>query len=269
MSTISLPTKSDETCSNAFLLDENLCLNTSLGVINYNVQHLSGGLTFLNDYGQQWNNLFTIFANNSARWIISSTNLKTLSAKWVDTYKTVNALSANWCKEFSLYLPTMINLNYWNSISFNDQLNIGQQWLNLNFPPRQMANGQEVSLYVYLFEEKPFSFSFQRSLYEPCTPNGGGATVSCGQCPTPFRGCNHHGGRAGWGPCDNAYDYCTKVTTGAGTLEFSCEGQGAKTLSIGLTQNYVENYTAGVQRIRYINLNNTWQYSPIYLIDDF
>jgi hypothetical protein len=258
MPTVTLPIKSDETCSNIFLLDEKLCLDTSLGVINFNFQQLSSNLRILNTYGQQWNSLFTVFANNSSRWFTSSTNVYSLSSKWVNTYQTINSLSATWCKEFSLYYPTIVEIGSWYALTTNARNNIAINWLNLNFPASKFVNNQIISFFINLFQQKPFTFNFIRSLQEPCTPNGGGASVSCGQCASPHRGCNHHGGKAGWGPCTNAYDACTKRTTGYGTQSFSCTGNGAKTLRIGKTQGYVDTSTARVVRLRFQNINNSW-----------
>jgi hypothetical protein len=258
MATVTLPIKSDETCSNIFLLDERLCLDVSLDVINFNFNQLQSNLNVINNYGQQWNNLFTVFANNSSRWFTSSTNVYSLSSKWVNTYQTINSLSATWCKEFSLYYPTILEINSWYALNTNAKNSIATNWLNLNFPASSFPKNQIISFYINLYQQKPFTFSFMRSLYEPCTPNGGGASVSCGQCPTPSRGCNHHGGRAGYGPCTNAYDGCSKQTTGYGTQSFSCRANGYKTLVIGKTQNYVDTSTARVIRLRFQNINNNW-----------
>jgi hypothetical protein len=259
MSTTNLPIKDDESCSNVFLIDERLCLSESFPIINVNIDQLKNNLSIIESYGRQWNNLFSLFTGSSARWIQSSLNVYKTSGVWVDMYNTVKTLSANWTKEFSLYYPTVLEINNWYNQSEGTQDSIIKPWLNSNFPATDYTSEQTISLYISLYQELPFQYRFNRSMYEPCTPQGGGITLSCSVCPTPYRGCNHHGGKAGYGPCTNAYDACHATTSSSGMASYSCvPSSGIKTLNIAKYRTYTDTSIARIIRIRYRRYNNAW-----------
>ena len=218
--------KTTPTCSNIYLLDDTLCLSNTLGTINYNVSSLSIAISDVTRYNTSWSNLYTIFTTYSSKWIKTATNIQAFSAVWLNTATTVSTLSSRWNKLYTLYYPKMIDINDWISLGTTAQ-------------------------------NKAFSFRFNRSFYEPCTPTGGGLSISCNGCSRPSRGCNHHGGRAGWGPCTNAYDGCS-VSRTAGAVSVSCTGSGAKNLSIGLVRNASDRNTARTVKVSFKNINRNW-----------
>ena len=249
--------KTTPTCSNIYLLDDTLCLSNTLGTINYNVSSLSIAISDVTRYNTSWSNLYTIFTTYSSKWIKTATNIQAFSAVWLNTATTVSTLSSRWNKLYTLYYPKMIDINDWISLGTTTQNNRLITWLNTNFNPKQYNLNQLVDVVVYLNQNQTFSFRFNRSFYEPCTPTGGGLSISCNGCPRPSRGCNHHGGAAGWGPCTNAYDGCS-VSRTAGAVSVSCTGSGAKNLSIGLVRNASDRNTARTIRVSFKNINRNW-----------
>jgi hypothetical protein len=257
----SLPEKLNYDCSIIHLIDEDLCLDKSVDVINYNVEALSYSLSSLEEKAINWNALYSLFSSNSAAWLSVTSNLKNFGERWNTAHNTVKQLSSNWSMEFSLVFPTVISFDDWYTNSNYINLSI-PNWLNANFISSNYTEGQTVSVYVNLFKDYNFSYTFARKLEEPCTPTGGGATINCINCRDygvgiPSRGCNHHGGAAGWGPCDNAYEHCTYTTP---TLYASapCSSSGAKTLSISYSLTGADSTTARIVRQRYKNTNNSW-----------
>ncbi len=249
--------KTTPTCSNIYLIDETLCLSSTLGTINYNVSSLSLAISGVTRYHNAWSNLYTIFTTYSSKWIRTATNIQSFSATWLDTATTVSTLSARWNKLYTIYYPKMLDISYWNSLGTTNQNNFLRNWLNVNFNANKYNLNQLIDVVVYLNQNQPFTFSFNRSLYEPCTPTGGGLSLSCNGCSRPHRGCNHHGGRAGYGPCTNAYDACS-VTRTANAVSVSCTGSGAKTLNIGLNRNASDKNVARTVKVSFKNINRSW-----------
>jgi hypothetical protein len=249
--------KTTPTCSNVYLIDENLCLSNSLKTINYNVSSLSSSIVDVTRYYTSWINLYTVFTTYSAKWIKTATNIQSFSATWLDTATTISSLSSIWGKPFTVYYPKMIDIVYWNSITKTNQNQTLINWLNVNFNPQITNLNQIIDVVVYFYQYQPFTFSFNRSLYEPCTPTGGGLSISCHGCGRPYRGCNHHGGRAGKGPCTNAYAACG-VSTSVQAVSISCTGTGAKLLNVGLSRSGVDKNVARTSTIRFQNINKNW-----------
>lgn len=253
----SLPEKLNYDCSIIHLIDEDLCLDKSVDVINYNVGALSYRLASLEERATKWNALYSLFSTNSAAWLNVTSNLKNFGERWNTAHNTVQQLSSNWSIEFSLVFPTVIGFDDWYANPYYINLSI-PNWLNANFTSSNYIEGQTVSVYVNLFKDYNFSYTFARKLEEPCTPTGGGATIDCVSCGIPYyRGCNHHGGNAGWGPCDNAYDHCT-YNTPVLKVSAPCPTSGAKTLSISYSLIGADSTTARIVKQRYINTNNSW-----------
>jgi len=250
--------KIDKTCSNVYLIDETLCLSNTLEVINYNTASLSSAILNLKAYEKTWANLYSLFTVYSAQWIKTATNIQTFSAKWINTASTVNALSATWTKEYTLYYPKMLDVGYWNSLGSTNQNNTIISWLNLNFPASKVNSNQVISVVVYLNQIYNFSFNFNRSYYETCIPNGGGLSIGCGGCPKPFQGCNHHGGKAGVGPCTNLFDACSVQSHASAPAPVSCVGGGGRFLNIGLNRAASEKNVASVIRLKFAVNGNNW-----------
>jgi len=60
--------KTDKTCNNIYLIDERLCLSDSFNILNFNFNTLSANTDILMDFSNQFNSLYTYFAQNSADW---------------------------------------------------------------------------------------------------------------------------------------------------------------------------------------------------------
>jgi hypothetical protein len=257
---MSIPAKTTPTCSNIYLIDENLCIGNSLNIINYNVASLSSALVFLENYQTNWNNLYTNFQAYSAVWVHSVTNVQNFSANWVSFSNTIQSLSASWNKPYTIFCPSMIEINQWNNLTNLQKNQYAANWLTISFPPNNYNNNQIIYTTFYLYESKQVSFNFQRSYDENCTPNCNGVSVGCNgdSCPPLVQGCNHHGGLAGVKACDNVYGYCSKQATYSAPQNVSCVGNGGRTLNIALNNYSSDTHVAETVTIAFININNTW-----------
>jgi hypothetical protein len=219
MATIEL-LKENENCSNIYFIDENTCAGDSLNIINNNFSVLSANLMDVSRNFPLWAGIFSRFTTTSATIISTLLNIENINLTIGSAYSCVQTFSGNWVKQFSLYFPTMYDINDWSGIpDLQKDSTILNPWLTLNFPPDFYPDYQIVNLYVNTNQSIPFEFSFSRSYEENCAPNGGTTTVSCDGCNSgnegSYRnaGCNHHGGLAGYGACDNAYNHCGGPTS--------------------------------------------------------
>jgi hypothetical protein len=249
--------KQNKACSNIYLLDERLCIGKSLDTINANFSALDISINELSVYNDQWNDLYTLTISQSAKWYQAAANIDEYGAQWLNTCLLVQTLSSNWNKPIALYYNKMIEINSWYSKTNTEQDNLILPWLNTNFNPKNYLD-QIIEVNIYLKESSELGFTFYRTYNENCSPNGGGGSVSCTGCPRPHRGCNHHGGRAGYGPCTNAYAACGASIATTGAKSAACVGSGAKQLSIGLERSATEINTATTVKIRYKNISNVW-----------
>jgi hypothetical protein len=257
---MSIPTKTTPTCSNIFLIDENLCVGNSLNTINHNVASLSSALVFLENYQNNWFSLYSTFQTYSAIWVDTVTNVQNFSANWVSTSNTVVSLSSTWNVPFTVFYPTILPLSAWG---VNQTYNSGfiKTWLTNNFSPLVYNLNQVINVTVYLNQILITPVVFNKSYAETCIPNCKGLEIDCkaGSCPPLYYGCNHHGGQAGSGACNNGYSYCTQ-TSNTPPQKLSCTaGSGARTLSISLNISAVDINTAQTINLSFTNINNTWQ----------
>ena len=162
----------------------------------------------------------------------------------------------------------MIDLTVWYAKTSPQKISLIKNWLDVNFNPVYYIDDQIVNVLIYLNQETTFSFKFNRSFYEPCTPNGGGGNISCSGCPKPHRGCNHHGGQAGFGPCTNAYDACSFVGSSSTSMAVACQGDGSKQLSIGLNRDGIEKTTCRTINMKIKNINPKNPIPPEDLFSD-
>ena len=219
MATIEL-LKTNENCSNIYFIDEDTCAGNSLSIINNNFSVLSGNLMDLSRNFETWDMIYSQFVATSGKIVSTLLNVENIKNTISNAYSCVQTFSGNWVKQFSLYFPTMYSIEDWNFISDlqKDSL-ILNPWLTLNFPPDFFPDYQIVNLIVNTNQDVPFRFTFSRSYEENCAPNGGTTTVSCEGCGSGnlgnYRnaGCNHHGGAAGKGACDNAFTHCGSPDT--------------------------------------------------------
>jgi hypothetical protein len=262
--------KIDQTCSNIFLIDENLCLSNSLNVINSNTASLSGSINFIQNTSDYLNKVYTLFATHSASWIEATTNVVNSSAVWIGDRNTVSSLSATWANEFALYYNTMFEIQDWNINITNYSTNLILDWLNANFPATDYADNQIVSVYINLYENYQFDLAngFKASYTHDCHVPSGASSVVCKACTRPMRGCNHHGGKAGSGPCTNAYDGCSVDVSGPANVTCTCIGTGGKTLKLpsnGTSYNYyvTDRFSARSTRLRYRKNRDSFYWSKI------
>ena len=260
--------KTDIKCSNIFLLDENLCLGSSLNVINYNVQSLSSALVQLDQVSSYLNQVYTMFTKNSAAWLEGNKNLQNNYQKWNNDYTLVYNLSSSWATEFPVFYTKYYEITDWYNKETGQTYSNGEilSWLNNNFPTNEFESNQIISVYVNLYYNYHFNMTqnpdgtpLKIEYTHDCHLGGGTATINCTTCPSQLsHGCNHHGGAAGGGPCDNAFDHCSTTTTGQ-TVAFTCVPYGPSKITIGpVNTDEVDSFLARNIRLRYINNGNSW-----------
>jgi hypothetical protein len=82
-------------------------------------------------------------------------------------------------------------------------------------------------------------------------------TLACATCPNTYsRGCNHHGGQAGHGACDNAFAYCTRTNQSV-ELAQGCLSQGAGLISLIDNWNGSDTMISRILNIPYEKLINS------------
>lgn len=250
-----IPQKVNEDCSLVYLIDEDLCLSQSYEIINHNISSLSASLADVEGYTPFWNNIYTNFTANSAAWLMATSHLQVYNLLWSSAYSVVKALSSTWNTEFTVYYPLVVLITDWySSLQANkDRVAV---WLETNFPSKEYANLQKINVQINLKHLQPFSFTFARSYNETCAPSGG-QTLECATCNRPSRGCNHHGGRAGHGPCTNAYDDCA-VANKQLEAKFACVGYGGKELKINYKLESNDNSIARIVTLKFQKNQNKW-----------
>jgi hypothetical protein len=252
MSTYELQ-KNNIECSNIFFIDENFCAGNSLEIINNNFLALSGNLINLSRDLDTWNTINNLFWQTSAKMIETTLNIENIYNTVNLAFSTVETLSSNWNKQFSLYYPQIQPIDTWMGYNKATISSILIGWLDLNFPSDHYVDDQIVNIFVTLNQDVPFSFNFFRTYEEACSPFGGTISISCEGCNSGNqgsyrnKGCNHHGGAAGYGACDNAYTHCGSPDTKTkDSASYTCvPQQGARLtggpggpLVVGLTTAY-------------------------------
>lgn len=276
--------KIDEACSNVQLIDENTCLADSYGTINHNMNALTSGVNAMINSVSAWSNaeFLSNFYSISGDMINSMLNIQTIEKYYISPYTTIQNLSSKWnYKQFSLYYPSIINFDdyYYQPNVYNNYIKF---WLTENFSPNSFGEGQIVNIFLTLNYINTFSYSFNGSYQENCSPTANSDnTLSCNGCGGDNRmgGCNHDVGGRHW--CDNAYTYC-KVGTISDDEVYSCLGRVNGTfqwisnnilsqntfpfyagttgsLSIDYNWNDLEDtFVARIIKFVYQNQNNTW-----------
>lgn len=245
--------KTDETCGNVYLIDENLCLSNSYQIINKNFATLSASLVNLDLYGNRFNALYANFASNSAKWITSINNWQTLSASWISAETTVRTLSSNWQTPVNLIYNKIIDLQYYydNESTYKT---IVKQWLTTNFK-NYFPENQVIKVDIYLSNRTSFTWTYIREYYESCVPPN---TSQSGNCfvSLPNVPCNEvyaDGQLKADGACTNASAYCTqKSATLTGLENLKCPNFGEKTISFNIPYTTRDLSLVRVISIRYI-----------------
>lgn len=244
--------KTDNTCSNIDLIDENQCLGDSLNIINSNFNILSSNLTSLSRDMVFFNNLYTIFSNLSTTTLNTVNHIKSIQSSYSNCVNTINRLSPSWNKDFSLTYPKFLEINDFhnNETTYNSYF---INWLNSNFSPNDYLEYQKVYLFINTYQVLNFNFKFDRYYYELCTPNKGGGSVSCVSCPdTRYQQCNITG--AG---CRNAYSYCAHSTSTESVVA-TCIGSGGRNLHVGMNVPLQDTCFAQVIKKSFTNNGSTW-----------
>ncbi len=276
--------KTDSTCGDIDLIDENLCVGNSLSIINSNVVSLSSRLNNLLTDVNKWNSVYTLFNQSSSAMFSTVLNIKKINESYQSHVSVVQSLSANWNKEFSVYYPKIINMA--STIAGSNQVTPGdwytdanniqsgnltklQNWMKINFPPSEYIEGQIVNLFVSLYETIYFNFYFYRNYYEYCVPNKivgynntDGAAVSCNGCGADPRqaGCNHHNNNDGTGDwCGNPYDHCGHSYT-KDVQKGNCTGNGGRLLEIEKNKTLSDRHLSRVVVLYLKNDGTNWNY---------
>lgn len=256
--------KTDFTCSNSYLIDETLCLANSLDIINSNTSNLSSAIQQLQNVSGYLNQVYTLFSNNSANWLGAYQAVVNYENNWNNDYTLVTNLSSSWTTDLSIYYTTTHEIQDWYTKEQSFTYSNGEvlNWLNANFPTSDYLDNQILAVYVNLYENYVFDMTnFSASYTHDCHVPNGSITLKCTPCANNFsHGCNHHGGDAGDGPCDNAFDHCSVSVTGS-TVSFACYGT-PQTLAIGQYSTYfTDKFFARNVRLRYFKNSN----SPVWI----
>jgi len=244
-------TKTDPTCSNIYLIDENQCVGASLETLNGNIKTLSSTLCSFSQNLQHWQDVSNLFFTSSATVIATALTIDSIKNSYFEPYTTVSKNSATWNKEFSLYYPQINLITFWYNLGDTTINNILTGWLGSNgFSNNEVLVEQKINIYVSLYGGIPFTFVFSRSYVENCNPNSGGTTVTCSGCGSDprYHGCNI----TGIG-CRNAYSYCTSSQTKASNT-YACGAKtGQTTLMIDYETGGTDRLTSRVTKYSYIN----------------
>lgn len=237
MATIEL-VKSNENCSNIFFIDEDSCAGSSLNLINNNFAVLSSNLIDLSRKIPLWEAVFSDFAAASATILSTLFNIENIESTIASPYTCVRTFSGNWVKQFSLYLPTVYNINDWEVRTTDQKDSVLNTWLTLNFPPDFYPDYQIVNIFVNTNQFINFEFTFSRSYEENCAPNGGTTTVTCNGCNSGNQGqyrnqgCNDvrvDGAKMG---CGNVFTYCgTPTSQTQDSRSYTCIATGGQRLT--------------------------------------
>lgn len=247
--------KTDKSCNNIYLIDERLCLSDSFEIINFNFNNLSKNVDYLIDYANQFNELYTHFAQNSANWNTGAVQTNSKFNLYNSSYSCVYSLSSSWNKEFSVIYPFILEINdyYTNKTTYLEDI---KSWLTLNFDPNDYAINQEVLVYLNLYQIDTFTFSFSGTYEEKCVTIPPPKQVCCSgnQCGDLHRGCNLDDGDRHY--CINAYSRCgTRVTTSCATA--ACPSSGSKRLNLlQISNTYNDTYTARCVSFKYKKQND-------------
>lgn len=246
--------KTNPTCSNVILIDENKCISSSVDILNQNFLNLDSILQDLKSFDDGVSQIslydggpsfFSQYQTISADMLNTANNIKTINDNIDSAMLTVTNLSSTWLKPITLYYPQMFEIQYFIDQYSNGTPDFLVGWIGQYFPPQDNIVGQKIKVYINTYQIVKFYFNFTRTYYESCGPNvSGDNTVQCTSCPDnrPFQGCNI----TGIG-CRNAWSYCfsnNKPTSNT----YTCVGAGAKYLNVTLQeidlydQHYAKNY---------------------------
>jgi hypothetical protein len=253
--------KYNDTCSNVYLIDERLCLKDSYEIFNKNVASLSSNLNVLQNYGNGFNYLYSIFSVNSSRWMKAISNFQTLSADWFSAETTVKALSSYWSSDHNIIYNKIIDLNTYtsNEILYNTYI---KNWLTINFKSNLIDN-QIINVDLYLSNIENFTWSYAKSYYESCEPTRqSNDNVGCA-CKKPQDWCNHVALNnkevyTKTKVCVDAMQYCTedKITITGGGTPPRCPARTPDTINLVYNNPQTDKSLVRVITLKYKKLDN-------------
>jgi hypothetical protein len=260
--------KTQTECGSVFLIDENLCLSNSYKIINHNIISLSSSLKSFETHVNYFNEYFTYFSENSAKYTEINNNIKANYDKFNNLYSYIQSLSSSWTRPISVFYNKLIEVNEWNNNKNVYPSTIILDWLNENFPSSKFSPTQDFYVYINLYQLIPFRLDryFYKEYQENCVIPPKQVQLSCGPntCGQAFRGCNHTSGsgknKRHW--CTNAYDGCGKSASGGVSGPFSCPVTGQKLLSVRHERICNDRHTCTSLGLMYSKtLNNTWYFN--------
>jgi len=173
--------KINKGCSNIFLIDEEICLADSLGIINTNFTNLSSQIINLQNYYNIFQTFYTLFENNSSKYFNTLTYLNQFSSKWDSAFDTIMKNKDSWnSSPIYLLYPNLIEFNDWYLYNVSVRDNI-IHWLELNFPTIEYPENQIIKISLNLVKNENFEFNFKKSYEEQCTTFGSN-TKKCEKC---------------------------------------------------------------------------------------
>lgn len=131
-------------------------IGDSLSSVNYNFRTLDiYTCNFEFSAINYWNNVYSIFYDNSASWNSALNTVKTNSACWNETYTTVRDLSAYWIKPISLIYPYPFDVNGGDGRSLITEIT---EWVNSTLPVFSgscfnFVQGQELYVFSPMYNE--------------------------------------------------------------------------------------------------------------------
>jgi hypothetical protein len=255
--------KTNDNCSNLYLIDERLCLKNSYEILNTNTKTVSANLYNLQSYVDTFKIIYTNFSNNSARWITAISNFQTLSSEWFSAETTFKNLSSYWYTDLHIIYNKIVDLDTFNQTTCETNI---KNWLILYFNSN-FVNGQIIRVDLYLSREEPFTWSYNKSYYESCIPQQQTPPTPGCRCEMPNEPCNFvavndvniFGTKHNGANCINAVTRCnesTPVITGTGALP-RCTGYGATNVDLTYTNPQKDKSLTRVITLKYKKENNT------------
>ena len=161
--------KINKTCSNIFLIDERICLDDSLFIINTNFSNISSQITNLNNFYNVFENFYTLFETHSSKYFNTLSYLNQFSAKWDNAFEHIMKHKDAWnASPIFLLYPNLVEFNDWYSYNESVIDNV-IHWLELYFPPTEYAENQSIKISVNLIKDEIFNYNFKKSYDEKCT----------------------------------------------------------------------------------------------------